>query len=106
MTGFEADAEKLAARAGDFTGFAERAGQIAADLGRALEGASGAWGDDVVGRSFAAAHAQPAAETADKVQRLAGGLGDVGGKFAEAAKRYQAGDEAAGNSITDAVTGE
>ncbi|HVV13186.1 hypothetical protein [Amycolatopsis sp.] len=106
MSGFEADVERLAARAKEFDGLVERAGQIAADLGRALEGAEKAWGDDPVGRSFAAAHAEPAAETAERVRRLAGGLGEVGGTFADAAKQYRAGDTAAGDSITNAVTGE
>jgi uncharacterized protein YukE len=105
MSGFEADIERLAARAKDFDDHAERARQIATDLDHALAGAAGAWGDDVVGRSFAAAHAGPTADTADRVRGLFAGLGDVGGSFTEAARRYQAGDTGAAESISDAAGG-
>lgn len=103
MTGFEADVERLTARAKDFDGFVARAGQISADLDRALDGAP--WGDDVVGHSFAAAYAKPATETADRLRGLAAGLGGVGDSFAEAARRYRAGESGAQDSITDAAGG-
>lgn len=103
--GFEADVERLAARARDFDGLVHRAGEIAADLDRALEGAETAWGDDVVGRSFAAAHAEPAGQVAGRVRGLVSGLDHVAGSFAEAAGRYQAGDSGAKNAISDAVAG-
>lgn len=103
MTGFEADADRLATRAKDFDGFVERAARISADLDAALDGASAAWGDDVVGQSFAAAHADPAQATADRLRTLADGLGDVGGSFAEAARRYRAGEADAQHSITNAA---
>ena len=103
--GFEVDVDRLAARAKDFDGLVERAGKISADLDRALDGAATAWGDDVVGQSFSAAHAAPATETADTVRGLAGGLGEVGGSFGEAARRYQAGESGAVESIGDAATG-
>ncbi|MFD2422087.1 hypothetical protein [Amycolatopsis pigmentata] len=101
--GFEADAGRLAARARDFASLVDRAGEIAADLDRALERAETAWGHDVVGRSFAAAHAEPARRVADQVRGLATGLDHVGGSFAEAARRYQEGDSAAENAISDAA---
>jgi hypothetical protein len=103
VTRFEADVERLSARAKDFDRFVERAGQISADLDRALEGAP--WGDDVVGQSFAAVHSGPATETADRLRGLAAGLGGVGGSFAEAARRYGAGESSAQDSITDAAGG-
>lgn len=103
--GFEADAERLAAHARDFDGLVHRAGGIAADLDRALERAETAWGNDVVGRSFAAAHVEPAGRVAEQVRGLAGGLDQVGGSFAEAARRYPRGDSDAGNAISDAVAG-
>ncbi|HJQ45372.1 MAG TPA: hypothetical protein VJ870_03465 [Amycolatopsis sp.] len=101
MTGFGVDADRLATRAKDFDGFVQRAARISADLDSALDGAPAAWGEDVVGQSFSAAHAEPAQGTADRLRTLAGGLGDVGGSFAEAARRYQAGDTDAQHSITD-----
>ncbi|GAB2961103.1 PE domain-containing protein [Amycolatopsis acidiphila] len=99
MTGFEADVDRLSAHAKDFDGLVERAARISADLAQALEGAP--WGDDVVGRSFAAAHAKPASETATRLTGLAADLGRAGGSFAEAARRYQAGDAGAADSIKE-----
>lgn len=101
MTGFEADVDRLSARAKDFDALVERAARISADLERALDGAPAAWGDDVVGQSFAAAHADPASDTAARLKGLAEGLRGAGGSFAEAARRYQAGDSAAADSIRD-----
>ncbi|NKQ59333.1 PE domain-containing protein [Amycolatopsis sp. K13G38] len=103
MTGFEADAERLASGAKDFDGLVRRAAQISADLDGALDGAAAAWGADEVGRSFAAAHATPAEDSAKRLRELADGLGDVGGSFADAARRYRAGDAAAQRSIADAA---
>lgn len=101
MTGFEADVDRLSARAKDFDPLVERAARISSDLEQALDGAPAAWGDDVVGRSFAAAHVGPASETAARLKGLADGLGGAGGSFAEAARRYQAGDSAAADAVRD-----
>lgn len=103
MTGFEADADRLASKAKDFDALVQRAARISADLDGALEGAAAAWGDDEVGQSFSAAHSGPADDTAQRLRKLADGLGDVGGSFADAAKRYQAGDAGAEQSIIDAA---
>ncbi|TNC20659.1 hypothetical protein [Amycolatopsis alkalitolerans] len=100
MTGFEADVDRLSARAKDFDALVERAARISAELEQALDGAP--WGDDMVGQSFAAAHTAPAAEAVERVKGLAGGLGGAGGSFADAARRYQAGDTGA----ADAIRGE
>lgn len=97
MTGFEADVDRLSARAKDFDALSSRAGQISAELAQALDGAP--WGDDVVGRSFAAAHVKSADETAARLQALPADLGDAGGTFADAGRRYQAGDADAADSI-------
>lgn len=99
MTGFEADVDRLSAHAKEFDAFRQRAAEIAARLDSALDGAHTAWGDDEVGRSFASAHAAPAEDTATKVRGLPGGLDGVGGAFAEAARRYQAGDDAAADAV-------
>lgn len=101
MTGFEADIDRLSARAKDFDALVDRAARISADLERALDGAPTAWGDDAVGQSFAAAHTDPASETAARLTGLADRLSGAGGSFADAARRYQAGDSAAADSIKD-----
>ncbi|HJQ45759.1 MAG TPA: hypothetical protein VJT49_13395 [Amycolatopsis sp.] len=101
--GFDTDVDRLAARARDFDGLVERAGTIAADLDRALDGAEAAWGDDVVGKSFAAAHAGPAGATADRSHGLAAGLREVGDSFGEAARRYRAADSGAVDSVSGAA---
>lgn len=97
MTGFEADVDRLSAQAKDFGPLADRAARISAALEQALGDAP--WGDDVVGRSFAAAHAAPADETMTGLKGLAGGLADVGGSFGDAARRYQASDAGAADAI-------
>ncbi|GAA5168585.1 MULTISPECIES: hypothetical protein [Amycolatopsis] len=101
MTGFESDVERLSARAGEFDGLVERAARVSAELERALAGASAAWGSDAVGRSFAAAHVGAADEAAERVRGLAERLAQAGGSFAEAARRYRAGDEAAADAVRD-----
>ncbi|GLY68394.1 hypothetical protein [Amycolatopsis taiwanensis] len=103
--GFEVDADRLAARAKDFDGLVASAGEIAAELDRALTDAESAWGDDVVGRNFAAAHAGPARDSAEVVRNLAGSLREVGDAFGEAARRHRAGDSAAAESIDRAAGG-
>ncbi|WP_199433996.1 hypothetical protein [Qaidamihabitans albus] len=100
--GFGVDADRLGARAAEFTGLAERAGRVSAELRRALAETGTPWGGDAVGRSFAAAHAEPAAELLARLDALAGELHDVGGRFADAAGAYRAGDERASGDVTDA----
>lgn len=101
--GFEVDAARLAARSQDFDGLAASAARIAADLDHALTGAESAWGDDVVGTSFAAAHAGPARAAADQIRALAGSLRELGDAFGEAARRYRAGDSGAAELIDGAA---
>ncbi|MGH3520649.1 MAG: hypothetical protein ACRDQ7_25410 [Haloechinothrix sp.] len=100
--GFFADADRLAARSGDFDGFAERAGKAADALRSALASGGPAWGTDAVGASFAAAHADPAAHALDLIAGLRPGLGEMGTKFADAATEYRAADESAIIGITAA----
>ncbi|MDQ0377329.1 hypothetical protein [Amycolatopsis thermophila] len=103
--GFEADAGRLAASSGDFDGLAVRAAAVAQRLESALEGADRAWGDDLVGRSFAAAHAAHADETLDGLRNLAGRLTRFGGIAGEAADRYRGSEEDAQQAITDTARG-
>ncbi|MTD59059.1 hypothetical protein [Amycolatopsis pithecellobii] len=100
MTGFEVDPGRLSRHAKEFDALVERAAGIAGELAHALDGAP--WGGDVVGRSFAAAHAEPAAKALEQVKGVADGLGGVGGTFAAAARHYQAGDSAAADAIRGA----
>lgn len=103
MSGFEADADRLAARAKDFDGLVATAGKIAAELDSALADAEAAWGDDAVGRSFAASHAGPAKAVVDQLRRLPESLRDLGDSFGEAARRYRAGDSGAAASVDGAA---
>jgi hypothetical protein len=86
--GFDADIERLHAGAGEFAQFAERAGQIAADLQRALEATGNPWGSDAVGQSFAAGHVQPAADALHRISGLPDRLADVGERFTATADTY------------------
>ena len=54
MTGYSADLERLDAGARELKGFAGQATEIAGALDRALASFGACWGDDAVGRSFAA----------------------------------------------------
>lgn len=101
--GYEADADRLAARAAGFDGLARRAAAVAERLERALDGAERAWGDDAPGRSFAAAHAAPADEALTAVRTLAGRLTRFGADVGSAAGRYRGSEEDARRTITDAA---
>jgi hypothetical protein len=99
VSGFEADIDRLSARAKDFDPLVARAARISAELEQALDGTP--WGDDIVGQSFAAAHVKPAEEAAARLRGLGSDLAGAGGSFAEAAQRYQAGDAGAADSIKE-----
>ncbi|WP_434438675.1 WXG100 family type VII secretion target [Lentzea sp. E54] len=89
MTGYSADLERLDAGARDLKGFAGQATEIAGTLEKALTAFGACWGDDAVGRSFAASHEQPAGDTAGALSGLATTLGDVGDKLAATAETYR-----------------
>lgn len=89
MTGYEADLEKLTAGAGEMRGFAAQAGDIAGALDKALAAFGACWGDDAVGRSFAASHEKPSGDTAGALTALATALGDVGEKLHATAETYR-----------------
>ncbi|GGM66159.1 hypothetical protein GCM10012275_40910 [Longimycelium tulufanense] len=90
MNGFRVDDQRLAERAHQFDGLAERSGQIAEELNRALSGTGACWGSDEIGRSFAAVHAGPADDALGRLSGLADRLTDVGQRFAETARDYRA----------------
>lgn len=93
--GYAADADRIGSRAKDFGDHADRARRVAATLRAALESDTQAWGSDVVGQSFAGAHAEPAAQTARQVSGLSGEFDALGTAFTGAAETYRSTDDAA-----------
>lgn len=89
MTGYEADLERLDAGARELRGFAGQAKEIAGTLDRALAAFGACWGDDAVGRSFAASHEKPSGATAGALSGLATTLGDVSDRLAATAETYR-----------------
>jgi hypothetical protein len=89
MTGFEADADALTARAGEFPGLAERVGKIHSELSDALGTTGGCWGSDTVGQSFASAHVGPSDATMSRLVSLPDQLGEVGARFAGTGSAYR-----------------
>ncbi|MCR3746183.1 WXG100 family type VII secretion target [Lentzea californiensis] len=89
MTGYSADLERLDAGARELKGFAGQAGEIAGALDRALAAFGVCWGDDAVGRSFAASHDKPSGDATGALSGLATTLGDVSDKLAATASTYR-----------------
>ncbi|PWW64533.1 WXG100 family type VII secretion target [Actinokineospora spheciospongiae] len=90
--GFRADADALAARAGQFDALAQRAGAIHRDLDDVLSAVGECWGGDEVGRSFASGYLGAARDTLGDLGALPDRLGDVGGRFLGTAEGYRGGD--------------
>lgn len=93
--GYEVDVDRLAARAGQFEPLAGRIDAIHRTLTDALGAEGTCWGADVVGQSFAAAHAGPAADTESALSGLSGRITTVGTKLTETAATYGTGEHAA-----------
>lgn len=89
MTGFAADAERLASQAEQFDGLTERVGKIQRDLSDVLDAAGSCWGADAVGQSFAGAHTGSADDTLGRLSALPDQLGSVGTRFADTAAGYR-----------------
>lgn len=89
MNGYEADLERLSSGATEFTGYAQRAGEIASGLQGLLSGLGSCWGNDAAGQSFAAGHEKPAGDTFGLLGSLAEQLGDIGEKFTATAETYR-----------------
>ncbi|WP_018682386.1 hypothetical protein [Actinokineospora enzanensis] len=102
MDRFQADAARLADRAGHFDGYAERAGAIHRELADRLAAAGDCWGTDDVGHSFAAAHTAPADRTLTALGGLPARLGDVGGRFHDTAHAYRDTDTANATALDSA----
>ncbi|HEV8555918.1 MAG TPA: hypothetical protein VGR06_05905 [Actinophytocola sp.] len=100
--GFSADVDRLTAQAGEFPALAERAGAIHRELSGTLTELGACWGTDGVGRSFAAAHAEPSGVTLDGLGSLPDQLGSVGTRFSETATAYREQDAAGAQQINAA----
>jgi hypothetical protein len=103
--GFDVDADRLTARAGEFPGLAERAGAIHRELSEALTAVGPCWGNDSVGRSFAAAHVEPADATLGALGSLPSRLGAVGTRFGDTAAAYRDLDARGAQHLTAADDG-
>ncbi|MPY77461.1 MAG: hypothetical protein GEV04_02995 [Actinophytocola sp.] len=97
--GWSADVERVAKHAHDFDTHAQRATRIANALRDALDATGAPWGSDEVGSSFDATHRS----AADSALALFTGLGDtlgrMGARLADAAKTYQATDDAGADDV-------
>lgn len=93
---FEVDAERLAARAGDFAPLVDRVNGIHRTLTDAL---SPCWGTDAVGQSFAAVHATPADDTTSRLSALSTHLQSLSTRLTETASAYRAGDQSAVDNV-------
>lgn len=100
--GFEVDADRLTARAGEFPGLAERAGAIHRDLSDALAAVGPCWGRDGVGQSFAAAHVAPADATLGSLGSLPSQLNELGTRFADTGAAYRDLDARGGQHLSAA----
>ena len=100
--GFDVDADQLIARAGEFSGLAERAGAIHRELSDALASVGPCWGNDSVGQSFAAAHVAPADTTLGSLGSLPSLIGEVGTRFGDTGAAYRDLDARGGTHLTAA----
>jgi hypothetical protein len=89
VNGFNVDADRLSAQAGEFPNLADRAGTIHRELSTALGEAGPCWGSDSVGQSFAAAHVSPSETTLGTLGSLPERLGSVGTRFADSSAAYR-----------------
>lgn len=101
-SGYEVDTDAVSAHAKEFPGLAERAGGIHRELSETLSAIGPCWGDDGVGRSFAAAHVAPADTTLGALGSLGGLLDEVGTRFADTATAYRTQDASGAGRITAA----
>jgi uncharacterized protein YukE len=85
MGGFRSDLASLSKHAGEFTDHAEDARRTATALRRAVESAGACWGEDEIGRRFAAAHRAPADAAMAAVEEIPGRLREMGDKLAATA---------------------
>lgn len=101
MNGFEADLARLNEGAGDFTGFAERAGKIVTELTGVLDSVGMCWGSDAVGQAFASGHVAKADASLAMLDGLPARFGGVGERFTATAKTYGQVDGGAARSLRD-----
>lgn len=97
--GFQVDADRLAAQAGQFEGLVGRAGDIHRELSDTLGAVGQCWGGDAVGQSFASIHAGPADDTLGRIGSLPDQLGSVGTRFGDTATAYRGTDTTGADTI-------
>lgn len=100
--GFRTDNELLARRAGDFAGFAERAGQIFDELSSGVESHGACWGSDAPGRAFADGHVEQASAALRGIGDLPDGLSDVGSRLRATAITYAESEQASETTVRGA----
>lgn len=105
MTGFRGDPRKIAEHAGEFPGHAERARRIRDELRTALDATAGCWGSDEAGARFAELHLPGAERALTELERLPGGLDEMGTKLSEVAETYRLTDESAAERLDGIDTG-
>jgi hypothetical protein len=101
MSGFDADLVRLNEGAGEFTGFAERAGKIVTELSGVLDSVGQCWGTDLIGQAFASGYVAEANESLTVLDGLSARLGGVGERFSATAKTYGKVDGGAAGSLRD-----
>ncbi|MBA0128046.1 hypothetical protein H0B56_21075 [Haloechinothrix sp. YIM 98757] len=99
--GFFAEADRIAARSGDFEVYAERTRAIARSLESRLRATGAAWGSDEIGTRFAAAHVERADRAFERIAWLEHELREVGTRFADAAAGYRSVERDARDRIDD-----
>lgn len=93
--GFEVDADRLAGQAAQFEPLVGRLGAIHRTLADALSTDGACWGNDAVGQSFSAVHAEPADDAASRLSALSDRLGSVGTRLSATARTYRTVDQSA-----------
>jgi hypothetical protein len=100
--GFQVDADRLTAQAGQFEGLVGRAGAIHRELADTLGAIGRCWGTDTVGQSFDSIHTGPADDALGRIGSLPDQLGSVGTRFADTAAAYR-GTDTGGATTIDAA---
>ncbi|WP_016698334.1 WXG100 family type VII secretion target, partial [Actinoalloteichus spitiensis] len=91
--GYQVDPELLADRASVLGAEAATAERILNRLREVLDATGACWGDDEIGRRFAAGHVEPADTTLELLDALPGRLTDHTGRLHAAAATYREAEE-------------
>lgn len=100
--GFVVDPAALRRAAGCIAGEADVLGELATDAPPRLAALGACWGDDEVGRRFAAAYEPAAATVLANLQALSHGLVRIAGALGAVARAYEQVDEMIAGAATTA----